>query len=92
MSQSLKLWWEMLHITEARSIQTRIDTVPKEKALHAAAEDSAHQGQSTIKNGPIAEINSLVMDLVAFKVKAKISAASHQVSEAESARSATPRD
>ena len=44
-----------------------------------------HQGQTAIKNGSITELTSVVMDLVAVKVKAKVSAALHHVSEAESA-------
>ena len=35
-----------LHVTETGLIQSKIDTVPKEKALYAAAKD---QGQSSIK-------------------------------------------
>ena len=46
---------------------------------------TVHQGQTAIKNGRVAELTSAVMDLVAFKVKTKISAALHHVSEAESA-------
>ena len=84
MSQSLNPLWEVLHITEAGSMQLRIDTVPKEKALHAAAEDCA-PGSNCLQNGPVAEVDSALVDQVAFKVKANISMVLHQVSEAESA-------
>ena len=46
---------------------------------------TVHQGQTTIIKGPIAEVNSASMDLVAFNVKAKILVALHHVLEAESA-------
>ena len=43
------------------------------------------QDQTAIKNGPVTEFISVVMDLMAFKAKAKISAALHHVYEAKSA-------
>ena len=46
---------------------------------------TVHQGQTDIKKGPIADVNSAVMDLVAFKAKAKISIALHHVLKDESA-------
>ena len=53
--------------------------------MHAAAEDRVLQGQTTIKNGSVAEANSAVVDLVAFNVKAHISAALQHMKDAESA-------
>ena len=46
---------------------------------------TVHHGQTAIKYGTVAEVDSVVMDFVAFKVNAKISASLHHVSEAESA-------
>ena len=45
---------------------------------------TAHEGQTATKTDPITEVNSVVMDLMAFKTMAKISAVLHNVSEAES--------
>ena len=43
---------------------------------------TVHPGQTAIKNGPVAEVNSTVVELGAFKAKAKISAALHHVVKA----------
>ena len=78
--QSLNPWWVVLYITKGRSIQSRIDTVPKGRHLTMLLR-TVHKCQTVIKNGPIAELTSVLMDLVSFKVK--ISAALHHVSKAE---------
>ena len=93
-SQSLNPWWEVLHITEAGLMESGIDTVPKEKALHATAEDSA-PGSNCYQKWPSQRGQLCGNGLVAIKVKTKISMALCHVSMAESAWatwSAPPRE
>ena len=74
---------EVLQIRDPKLIQTKIDSLTKEKALHAAVEDKVYQGQAAIKNGAIAEANTAVVDLVAFNAKARITDALDLLSEAK---------
>ena len=71
---------EVLHIIDVKTIQNRISTSSKEKALHAAAENKVLQDQA-----PVSEANSAVVDLAGFNAKARISAALQHVKDAESA-------
>ena len=66
---------EVLQIRDLKSIQTKIDSLPKEKALHAAVEAKVHQGQAAIKNGTIVEANSALVNLVAFNGNTRITEA-----------------
>ena len=70
---------EVLHITDVKAIQHKINSAPKEKAQNSAAEDKVLVGQAAIKNGAIAEDNSTVIDLAAFNAKAAITSALQQV-------------
>ena len=65
--------------------QQKINSNPREKAKHSAAEEKVLAGQAAIKNGAFAESNSAVIDLAAFNVKAAISSAVQQVKNAEQA-------
>ena len=76
---------EVLHITDVKDIQYKINSVPKEKAQHSAAEDKVLVGQAAIKNGAVAEANSTVINLAAFNAKATITSALQQVKNAEQA-------
>ena len=74
---------EVLHITDAKAIQQKINSAPREKAKHSVAEDKVLAGQAAIKNGAIVEANSAVIDLPVFIVKAAITSAMQQVKNAE---------
>ena len=69
----------MLHITDVKAFQAKINASSKEKMLQAAAKDNVLQGQASIKNGVVAETNSSVVDLAAFNTKAAILAALQHV-------------
>ena len=73
----------MLHITDVKAVQAKINASSKEKALQAAEEDKVLQGQAAIKNGAVMEANSSVVDLAAFNTKAVISAALRPVKNIE---------
>ena len=74
---------EVPQIRDPKSIQTKIDCLPKEKALHAAVVDKVHQRQATIKNGAIVEANSAVVDLAAFNDETRITESLDLLSDAE---------
>ena len=81
-----------MHITKVGLTQSRIDTVCKEKAVYTAAVDSTPGSNCYKKNGFITVINSVIMDIVAFKMKAKISASLHHVYQPYTTWGAPPRD
>ena len=60
---------EVLHITDVKAVQTKINASSKEKVLQAASEDKVQQLQAAIKNGAVTKANSSVVDLAAFNAK-----------------------
>ena len=48
----------VMQISEHKLFQTKINSLSKEKALRAAAEDKVHHEQAAITHGAIAEANS----------------------------------
>ena len=66
---------EVLHITDVKAIQHKINSVPREKAKHSTAEDKVLTGLAAIKNGAAAEAKSTIIDLTAFNAKAAITSA-----------------
>ena len=46
---------EVLHITDVKAIQQKINSVPRKKAKHSTAEDKVLAGQAAIKNGNVVE-------------------------------------
>ena len=68
-----------------KAIQHKINSAPREKGKHSAAEEKVLVGQTAIKNGAVAETNSAVIDLAAVSAKAAITLALQQVKNAEQA-------
>ena len=76
---------EVLHITDVKAIQQKINSAPREKAKHSAAEDKVLAGQAAIKNGMVTESNSAIIDLAAFNMKAAITSVLQQVKNSKQA-------
>ena len=74
---------EVLQIADPKTIQDKIDAVPREKLLQATSEVS--HGQLTIRNGAIAEGNSQSIDLTTVNAKVDIKSTLFLVEEAKSA-------
>ena len=49
---------KVLHITDVKAIQPKINSAPKEKAKHSAAVDKVLVGKAAITNGVVAMANS----------------------------------
>ena len=65
---------EVLHITDVKAVEANINASSKENVLQASVEDKVLQEQAAITNGAVAEVNSSVVHLAAFNMKAAISA------------------
>ena len=76
---------DVIHSTDVKAIQHEINSAPKEKAQHSAAEDKVLMDQAAIKNGAVVEVNSTMTNLAAFNVKAPITLALQQVNNAKQA-------
>ena len=74
---------EVLHITDVKSVQAKINANSKEKALQATAAEKVLLGQASIKNGAVAEANSSVVNLAALNAKTAIEVTLRQVQHAE---------
>ena len=62
-----------------------MDQLPAKGESHThSAEDKVHQGQAAIKNSTITDVNSAVVDNLAFSVKARIEEALKHLSNFES--------
>ena len=57
---------EVLHISDVKAIQQKINSNPREKAKHSTAEDNVLAGEAAIKSGMVVESNSAVINLAAF--------------------------
>ena len=69
----------VLHITDVKAIQQKINSLPREKARYSTAEDKVLAGQTAIKNGTVMAI----INLAAFNAKAAITSVIQQVKNAE---------
>ena len=65
-----------LQIADPKVVQAKIDSLPGENALQAAAKEKVTLGQLGIRKGSISEANSEAIDLSTFKAKDDISALS----------------